>query len=279
MSATSPAFQFYPHDFVGGRVATYSLEEIGAYSLLLAFDWSLSGLPVEVEKLAKLCRVSLRKFRPIWAVIGEQFPEENGRRYNPRLKLERAKQATNREKKKRAAASRWNAHADASALQMECSPSPSPSPINYLTTNSDANVNGGASEHRPPDRPPRALRSTRARGARSLPPYDQVFQEAWSAYPSRPGNNKAEAWEQWLKRVGEGVDPVEMLSGTTRFARWVNSRVWEDRRHIPMARTFFGEKRKFADDWGDGGGAFIAPPVVNGWLSDEVERMTRPAHV
>lgn len=96
--STSPAFQFYAHDFLAGRVATYDLDEIGAYSLLLAFDWSLNGLPLELERLAKLCRVSRRKFLAIWETIGEQFPEDGDRRRNPRLKLEREKQDAWREK-------------------------------------------------------------------------------------------------------------------------------------------------------------------------------------
>lgn len=132
MTVKSPAFQFYPHDFLAGRVSTYSLEETGAYAILLAHDWTLNGLPVEELKLARLCRVSMRKFKPIWAVIGEQFPEKDGRRFNPRLALEREKQAKNRKKKQDAANSRWNAHAHAGALQMECSPSPSPV-INEIT--------------------------------------------------------------------------------------------------------------------------------------------------
>jgi len=92
MTKRSPAFQFYPNDFLGGVVAAYSLEEIGLYTVLLSFDWNLSGLPLDAEKLAKLSRVSLRKFRALWAVVGENFTEHDGRYFNPRLQLERAKQ-------------------------------------------------------------------------------------------------------------------------------------------------------------------------------------------
>ncbi|HXU02144.1 MAG TPA: DUF1376 domain-containing protein [Polyangia bacterium] len=89
----SPAFQFYPHDFLAGRVATYSLEEIGAYITLLGFDWTLNGLPNSVEKLAKICRVSSRRFANIWQTIGDQFPpSEDGTLRNPRLQAEREKQ-------------------------------------------------------------------------------------------------------------------------------------------------------------------------------------------
>lgn len=127
----SPAFQFYPHDFLAGRVATYSLEEVGAYSLLLAFDWSLNGLPLEPERLAKLCRVSSRKFLAIWDTIGEQFPVVGTVRHNPRLQLEREKQAVTRQQKVDAANARWNALAHpaeyADASSPECLPTPTPS--------------------------------------------------------------------------------------------------------------------------------------------------------
>jgi uncharacterized protein YdaU (DUF1376 family) len=123
----SPAFQFYSNDFLGGKIATYELEEIGLYSVLLAFDWSLTGLPLDDEKLAKLARVSVRKFRVLWQTVGENFVERDGRYYNPRLELERVRQTENRVKRSAAAHSRWNAHADANALHLECPPSPTPS--------------------------------------------------------------------------------------------------------------------------------------------------------
>jgi uncharacterized protein YdaU (DUF1376 family) len=114
----APWFPFYPSDFVGGRVATYDLDEIGAFSLLLAFDWTLNGLPTETERLAKLCRVSHRKFLKIWVTIQDQFPERDGRRFNPRLALERAKKGIRSAEASHAAAVRWQSerNADASIL-------------------------------------------------------------------------------------------------------------------------------------------------------------------
>lgn len=111
----APSFPFYANDFVGGRVATYDLAEIGAYSLLLAFDWTLNGLPTETERLAKLCRVSHRKFLKLWEVIAEQFPERDGRRYNARLALERAKKGIKSASASDAAAKRWHSAPDADA--------------------------------------------------------------------------------------------------------------------------------------------------------------------
>lgn len=88
----APAFQFYARDFLAGRVATYSLEEIGAYILLLSYNWELKTLPTRRELLARLLRISPRKFDAIWATIGEQFVERDGSYVNPRLELERENQ-------------------------------------------------------------------------------------------------------------------------------------------------------------------------------------------
>jgi Uncharacterized protein conserved in bacteria len=124
----SPSFPLYANDFLGGRVATYDLDEIGAYSLLLAFDWTLNGLPTETEKLAKLCRVSHRKFLAIWDTIAEQFPERDGRRFNPRLALERAKKGVRSADAAEAARMRWQSERNATASN--------PHPKNHATTTS-----------------------------------------------------------------------------------------------------------------------------------------------
>lgn len=110
-SHKSPAFQFYPGEFLTGTVATYSLEEIGVYITLLAYDWSLDGLPLSegddcesgkvcpklsrnsLQTFAKLCRTSTRKFERFWSVVGRQFVvSDDGRMRNPRLQSERTKQ-------------------------------------------------------------------------------------------------------------------------------------------------------------------------------------------
>lgn len=107
----SPAFQFYPNDFLAGRVATYSLETIGAYIMLLSFEWSLGGLPLDeadhassggvcpklsrnsLQTFAKLCRTSTRKFERMWVDLHGHFEVcEDGKLRNPRLQREREKQ-------------------------------------------------------------------------------------------------------------------------------------------------------------------------------------------
>lgn len=90
----SPAFQFYPDDFVGsGVVQAAEADEIGAYVLLLCLDWGEVGFAFDEKRLARVCRVSVARFRVIWSHLKDKFPPRDGRHYNPRLERERQKQA------------------------------------------------------------------------------------------------------------------------------------------------------------------------------------------
>ena len=95
----SPAFQFYPDDFVGsGVVQAAEADEIGAYLLLLCLDWGEEGFAFDEKRLARVCRLSLPRFRVVWSHLADKFPERDGKHYNPRLEKERIKQAEWREK-------------------------------------------------------------------------------------------------------------------------------------------------------------------------------------
>jgi hypothetical protein len=81
----------------------------------------------------------------------------------------------------------------------------------------------------------------------ALPQYDQLFTEAWSVYPKRPNHSKGAAWRQWLARVAEGIDPLDMLEGARRYARLVVAEGTEPR-FVKHAATFFGRDRHFEND-------------------------------
>ena len=67
MKTKSPAFQFYPDDFIGGT-CDLSAEEVGTYIRLLCYQWSRESIPV--DDIPKLTRIAgsnvtldvLRKF-------------------------------------------------------------------------------------------------------------------------------------------------------------------------------------------------------------------------
>lgn len=108
----SPAFQFYPDDFVGGKVGMMTPEEVGVYVLLLCLDWNQGGFVEDHERLARWCRTTPKRFAAVWPVLRENFMDCGGRFYNPRLEQERQKQEQWRQKSseggKKGADKRWH---------------------------------------------------------------------------------------------------------------------------------------------------------------------------
>lgn len=102
----SPAFQFYPRDFLSSdSVSLMTGEQIGAYVLLLCHAWLRpEGLPAAPSSLAKLARMSTARFeRAVWPAIRCCFVQtDRGHWVNVRLEAERQKQAEFREAASRA---------------------------------------------------------------------------------------------------------------------------------------------------------------------------------
>lgn len=106
-----------------------------------------------------------------------------------------------------------------------------------------------------------------------LPPYDQVFEESWGVYPKRDGHSKTGSWRQWLTRVKEGVDPLDMLTGSRSYALRCERERTEPR-YVKLAQTFFGPNRHFAADWGPVAGPDPTPAeVIAGVMGVPVERI------
>ena len=85
----SPAFQFYPDDFVGGTVALTS-EATGAYILLLCYQWGNGKIPSEKTAVDRIAGCTVTDD------VLAKFP--NGK--NKRLEQERKKQSEYREKQR-----------------------------------------------------------------------------------------------------------------------------------------------------------------------------------
>lgn len=90
--AKSPAFQFYPDDFMGGKPGMMTPEQTHVYIWLLCLDWNQNGFPFDVPVLARWCRVTPSVFRKAWAVVQECFSCRDGRWFNDRLAKEHEKQ-------------------------------------------------------------------------------------------------------------------------------------------------------------------------------------------
>src|SRR5687768_14115762 len=73
-STKSPAFQFYPKDFLSDEnVRVMSMQERGVYITLLSICWIHGTLPASVERLAKLCGVPHPAFRKLWPALEPCF--------------------------------------------------------------------------------------------------------------------------------------------------------------------------------------------------------------
>lgn len=102
MTDKSPAFQFYPGDFLSDEnVAAMSLEERGAYITLLCYCWKEGSIPAETKRIARLLGVRSQVITRLWPGLEPCFREASGkpgRLVNPRLERERRKQVARRKK-------------------------------------------------------------------------------------------------------------------------------------------------------------------------------------
>ena len=95
----SPAFQFYPTDYLASqRVQMMTLEEEGAYVRLLCYCWSSGSIPADPERCARLagkgCSVETA------TVVQRSFnehPTDGQRLVHDRLEIERENQRIRRE--------------------------------------------------------------------------------------------------------------------------------------------------------------------------------------
>lgn len=111
MGESSPAFQFYPKDFLTDvKQIAMSLPEAGAYWRLCCHCWLAGSLPMDLQQLGRLCGATKRQMTEMWPTISPCFLERDGVLIHKRLEREREKQESYRrrqsDKGKASAASR-----------------------------------------------------------------------------------------------------------------------------------------------------------------------------
>lgn len=88
----------------------------------------------------------------------------------------------------------------------------------------------------------------RGAGAKPASKYTPEFEEAWTLYPTRPGNSKAAAFKAWAARLKAGATALEMIDGTAKYAAYVKAERTEPN-YIKQAATFYGPGEHFTADW------------------------------
>jgi uncharacterized protein YdaU (DUF1376 family) len=103
MKSKSPAFQFYPQDFLVGS-AMLSAEETGAYIRLLCYSWTHDGLPdddAQLQRLAGCHGNAIASIRHKFGIC------QDGKLRNARLEDVRIKQIEYKNAQKANAEKRW----------------------------------------------------------------------------------------------------------------------------------------------------------------------------
>lgn len=103
MKSNTPAFQFYPQDFLVGT-AMLSAEETGAYIRLLCYQWTNDGLPNDRVVLSRLAGCDGNAMGSIWDKFGIC---EDGKLRNKKLEDVKIKQNEYRAKQKANSEKRW----------------------------------------------------------------------------------------------------------------------------------------------------------------------------
>lgn len=149
--ATPPILPLFVDDYLGDT-QHLSCEENGAYMLLLFAAWRTSdcSLPDDDRKLARICRLSVRKWKAVRTALDEFWPSEDGRISNARLRRERAYVDQKSESNRQKADKRWKKQR-AENKQDGVMPwhSKGNAPHPHSTTLPDGNVGGAPPEDDP----------------------------------------------------------------------------------------------------------------------------------
>lgn len=78
--------------------------------------------------------------------------------------------------------------------------------------------------------------------------FSQEFEDAWAAYPERPGASKKESFKAWNARIKAGANPEDMIQGVASYAAYVKGKKIEPE-FIKQPVTFFGPAEHFKSDW------------------------------
>jgi hypothetical protein len=91
--------------------------------------------------------------------------------------------------------------------------------------------------------------------------YTAEFEEAWAAYPARPGNSKADAFKAWNARIAEGKTPAAMLAGVQAYAAYCAGTDKVGSEFVKQGATFFGPGLHFEAAWPLPKPVPVRPPI------------------
>jgi uncharacterized protein YdaU (DUF1376 family) len=247
----SPAFQFYPNDFLQGS-KLMTLQERGAYITLLCEQWDVGGLTGEAIELARLLGCHRRDAERLWGRVVKKFVKGEDHLWrNARLERERQKQEARRlalshngsqggrgrkantkltQSKKKAIALKQESYSlNSEKLKQSLSSSASQDQIKERS-----------------DRTPVVPKSESAIRGR--------FDAFWAEYPNKKA--KGAAWNAWRK-LAPTTDHTAQMIDAIRAQR--HSREWREG-FIPHPATWLNQER-WSDEIDGATTPAIEPPM------------------
>lgn len=127
MKSKSPAFQFYPKDWLSDPdVASWGLAERGAFITLLCYIWENDGIKNDENYIKRLLG-NPRNFPKLYSKVKNKFYFDGEMIHHPRLMKEREKQRQNKVSRQKngklGAEIRWQNHSKAIAKNSTASSS------------------------------------------------------------------------------------------------------------------------------------------------------------
>lgn len=222
MAKNTPAFQFYPQDFLGG-VMLLNNKEVGIYIKLLSALWiSNNELPLNFDALARATLCTPNEFSQAWELIAEKFEVADKKVSHPRftkmIELREIRQASGSLGGSSKASSKAPSKRLAKAKQ-------TPSKVQK---NEDR----------------RMKNEERTLTTEKQSRYSTDFETFWKVYPPWRKNKKGECFKFWNRAIADGVSSLEIIEAAIEFAAspeglsefcpspspWLNGCRWEDER-------------------------------------------------
>jgi uncharacterized protein YdaU (DUF1376 family) len=68
----SPAFQFYPSDFISGTI-DLSAEEVGAYMRFICYQWEKGSIPDDLDSRSRIAGLSRSRMARVWERVKRHY--------------------------------------------------------------------------------------------------------------------------------------------------------------------------------------------------------------
>ncbi len=218
MQEKSPAFQFYPQDYLADpNVAEMTLEEQGAYIRLICYAWIAGSIPADPERCARLvgngCSISVAT--NVQRAFNEPSTDPQ-RLLHKRVEKERQKQAIRREQT--ASAGRKSAAKRSATRELSTG-------LNKRSTNGQRKVNPSSSS------------SDEDVCVSNSESHVVQFENFWSICPRKTA--KGSARKAWVKAI-KLAQPKTIIEAMETYAK---SMAGKDPQYIAHPATWLNAER------------------------------------